>query len=251
MPALVARLAERAVRPTRLMSRTATLDDVFLSLTGRTLREDMTREANACCRCGRCRRRAITQFLREPGAVFWTFGFPLLITVALGIAFRDQSPPPSRVAIVAGGGSAAVAEAVKGAPGLAVESDDAATAARRLRSGDVAAGDRRRPPAGPSCIASIRRAPMRRRRGGWSTTPCKARGRRDPIATREETAVARGARYVDWLIPGLLGMQLLNGSDVGRGVRHRDIAPAQAAQAAGGDADAARRTSCCRSASPG
>jgi ABC-2 type transport system ATP-binding protein len=40
LPALVARLAERGVQPTRLVSRTATLDDVFLSLTGRTLRED-------------------------------------------------------------------------------------------------------------------------------------------------------------------------------------------------------------------
>jgi len=40
LPALVARLAERGARPTRLVSRTATLDDVFLSLTGRTLRED-------------------------------------------------------------------------------------------------------------------------------------------------------------------------------------------------------------------
>jgi ABC-2 type transport system ATP-binding protein len=40
LPALIARLGERGVRPTRLVSRTATLDDVFLSLTGRTLRED-------------------------------------------------------------------------------------------------------------------------------------------------------------------------------------------------------------------
>jgi ABC-2 type transport system ATP-binding protein len=40
LPALVARLGERGVRPTRLVSRTATLDDVFLALTGRTLRED-------------------------------------------------------------------------------------------------------------------------------------------------------------------------------------------------------------------
>ncbi len=40
LPALVARLTERRVEPTRLVSRTATLDDVFLSLTGRTLRED-------------------------------------------------------------------------------------------------------------------------------------------------------------------------------------------------------------------
>jgi len=40
LPALIARLTERGVEPTRLVSRTATLDDVFLSLTGRTLRED-------------------------------------------------------------------------------------------------------------------------------------------------------------------------------------------------------------------
>jgi len=40
LPALFARLRERAARPTRLVSRVATLDDVFLSLTGRTLRED-------------------------------------------------------------------------------------------------------------------------------------------------------------------------------------------------------------------
>jgi ABC-2 type transport system ATP-binding protein len=40
LPALVARLGERGVVPTRLVSRTATLDDVFLALTGRTLRED-------------------------------------------------------------------------------------------------------------------------------------------------------------------------------------------------------------------
>ena len=40
LPALFARLEERGARATRLASRTATLDDVFLSLTGRTLRED-------------------------------------------------------------------------------------------------------------------------------------------------------------------------------------------------------------------
>jgi ABC-2 type transport system ATP-binding protein len=40
LPALFSRLAERQARPTRLLSRAATLDDVFLALTGRTLRED-------------------------------------------------------------------------------------------------------------------------------------------------------------------------------------------------------------------
>src|SRR6185312_6614945 len=40
LPALLARLAELRAEPTRLVSRTATLDDVFLTLTGRSLRED-------------------------------------------------------------------------------------------------------------------------------------------------------------------------------------------------------------------
>jgi len=40
LPALFTRLGERGAKPTRLVSRAATLDDVFLSLTGRTLRED-------------------------------------------------------------------------------------------------------------------------------------------------------------------------------------------------------------------
>ncbi|HVZ85383.1 MAG TPA: ABC transporter ATP-binding protein [Polyangia bacterium] len=40
LPALMSRLAERQAQPTRLVSRTATLDDVFLTLTGRSLRED-------------------------------------------------------------------------------------------------------------------------------------------------------------------------------------------------------------------
>jgi ABC-2 type transport system ATP-binding protein len=40
LPALMARLGERRAQPTRLVSRTATLDDVFLTLTGRSLREN-------------------------------------------------------------------------------------------------------------------------------------------------------------------------------------------------------------------
>jgi ABC-2 type transport system ATP-binding protein len=40
LPALMSRLGERRAQPTRLVSRTATLDDVFLTLTGRSLREN-------------------------------------------------------------------------------------------------------------------------------------------------------------------------------------------------------------------
>src|SRR5580700_2686001 len=30
------------------------------------------------------------EFYREPAAVFWVYGFPLLMAVALGVAFRDR-----------------------------------------------------------------------------------------------------------------------------------------------------------------
>jgi ABC-type multidrug transport system permease subunit len=158
----------------------------------------------------------IKQFLREPGSLFWTFGFPLLITVALGIAFRNQGPAKSQVAVVAGAGSASIAATLADGGGLDVQIVEPAEAARRLRTGDVvlavespagaaAPGQPlvyRYDPTRPDALAVRRLVDDRLQRHA---------GRRDPIPTRDETAVARGARYVDWLIPGLLGMQLLNG----------------------------------------
>ncbi len=42
-------------------------------------------------------------FFREPGAVFWTFGFPLLLSIALGAAFRNRPPEPVSVATASSG----------------------------------------------------------------------------------------------------------------------------------------------------
>jgi ABC-2 type transport system permease protein len=156
----------------------------------------------------------IKQFLREPGALFWTFGFPLLITVALGTAFRNQGPTRSHVAVVAGPGSAMAAAALAADRGLEVAILDPDVAARRLGTGDVMLLVL--PPSSPGQPFVYRYDPSR------PDAPATRRlvderlqrqaGRRDPLPTRDETAVARGARYVDWLVPGLLGMQLLNGA---------------------------------------
>jgi len=158
----------------------------------------------------------IKQFLREPGSLFWTFGFPLLITVALGTAFRNQGPAKSHVAVLAGQGdaSALAASALAGERGLEVASLEPARAARQLGTGEVVLVVV--PPASPGLPFVYRYDPTR------PDAPAVRRlvderlqrqaGRRDPLPTRDETAVARGARYVDWLVPGLLGMQLLNGA---------------------------------------
>jgi ABC-type multidrug transport system permease subunit len=156
----------------------------------------------------------VKQFLREPGALFWTFGFPLLITVALGTAFRNQGPTKSQIAVVAGRGSALAASALAGDKAIEVAILDPDSAARRLGAGAVilvvlAPASPGLPfvyrydPTRPDALAVRRLVDERLQRQA---------GRRDPLHTRDETAVAKGARYVDWLVPGLLGMQLLNGA---------------------------------------
>jgi ABC-2 type transport system permease protein len=156
----------------------------------------------------------IKQFLREPGSLFWTFGFPLLITVALGTAFRNQGPTKSHVGVIAGPGSELAASALAADRAIEVAILAPARAARQLGTGEVVLVVV--PPASPGLPFVYRFDPTRPdassvRRLVDDRLQRQA-GRRDPLPTRDETAVARGARYVDWLVPGLLGMQLLNGA---------------------------------------
>ena len=71
-------------------------------------------------------------FFREPGAVFRTFGFPLLLTVALGAAFRNRPPEPVAIGVE----SEPLAETLRRDPGLRVQvldNDGAARVALRTR----------------------------------------------------------------------------------------------------------------------
>ena len=40
--------------------------------------------------------------MREPGALFWVFVFPILLTAILGLAFRSRPPEALPVAVVEG-----------------------------------------------------------------------------------------------------------------------------------------------------
>jgi ABC-type multidrug transport system permease subunit len=156
----------------------------------------------------------LREFVREPGAVFWTFGFPLLITVALGIAFRDQGPPKQTVAVIEGPRAADLVAALRADPQLVVELLPADVAAARLRSAAVLLTV----DGGPNAAAAVvyrfdpGRPDARGARQAVDDRLQRQAGRHDTLVTRDETAVARGARYVDWMVPGLLGMQLLSGA---------------------------------------
>lgn len=150
----------------------------------------------------------VREFWREPEAVFWTFAFPVLLALGLGIAFRDSGPQPVQAAVVNGPGSAVLAESLVGA-GVRVALLEADSAAARLRRGDIAitveaTGDSvvyRFDPGRPEAGEARLRVDDAIQRGA---------GRADVVAVREVESTARGSRYIDWLIPGLIGLNLLS-----------------------------------------
>src|SRR6185369_5482365 len=79
------------------------------------------------------------EFLREKEAVFWVFVFPVLMTFALGIAFRNTAPDKTLVAIEAGDAKASeTASILSRSPDIAATVLSPDEAQRQLRSGKVA-----------------------------------------------------------------------------------------------------------------
>src|SRR4051794_835817 len=78
----------------------------------------------------------LRELRREPGTLFWVFGFPILMSIALGLAFRNTGPEAVRVGALPG-----VAEDVRralAAGGVKVQTLDEAAARNELRAGRVA-----------------------------------------------------------------------------------------------------------------
>src|SRR5512135_3705028 len=72
---------------------------------------------------------------REPEVLFWSFAFPVLLSAALAVAFRDRGPEASRAVVLRGPGSEPIVEALRGAKHLVVEEAGPEEAARALRMG--------------------------------------------------------------------------------------------------------------------
>jgi ABC-2 type transport system permease protein len=147
------------------------------------------------------------EFYREPEAVFWVFGFPIVLAFALGLAFRNTGPGELQVGVAAGARDSAFAAVLDSSPRLKASVLDTATARVRLRSGRIALlvvpGD-----------PIVYRYDSTRTESGLARLEVddvlqRAQGRKDLVAIREDRATAPGSRYIDFLIPGLLGMNLL------------------------------------------
>ncbi|HEU4387370.1 MAG TPA: ABC transporter permease [Blastocatellia bacterium] len=181
----------------------------------------------------------VREFIREKEAVFWVFVFPVLLACALGIAFRNSSPERMHVAVEKNGRiSDQLAEKLSSSEDLDVLLLEPAEAATALRTGKVAvvvgvpatavlsspATDLADIGHSDGVLRNIfdfkfdpTRPESRMARLAVDNALQRALGREDVAAIKDHTETEPGARYIDFLIPGLIGMNLMGSGMWGLG----------------------------------
>jgi ABC-2 type transport system permease protein len=155
----------------------------------------------------------ILELKREPEVVFWVFIFPLLLAAGLGIAFRNKPADITSVVVIAGDGAQRTLamlqnSAARSTIRAAVLDRDAALNAFHVGKYDLAIELNPEgsytyyyDPARPESVLS---------RAEVDAALQSAAGRKDAVATSSQSSSEPGSRYIDFLIPGLLGMNLMN-----------------------------------------
>ncbi len=147
------------------------------------------------------------EFIREPEAVFWTFLFPILLAAGLGLAFRSRPAEVVRVAVLSGAESAATALGADERVNVVAMDDSAAATA--LRTGKVALVVAPGDAGGVVYRYDDARPDARAARSVVDDVIQRSAGRSDPVRVEETVVREPGARYIDFVIPGLLGMNLM------------------------------------------
>ncbi len=153
------------------------------------------------------------ELAREKEVVFWVFVFPLLLALGLGFAFRNKPADRTSIAIVAGPNAEHVLSLIQNSPqknAIHAAVVDSAAAAKGLRLGkyylviEPISPERLEyhyDPARPESVQSHAEV---------DDALQTASGRKDVLTTTVVTSSEPGSRYIDFLIPGLLGMNLMN-----------------------------------------
>lgn len=151
------------------------------------------------------------EFMREPEAVFWTFIFPVLLAAGLGIAFRNRPPEMVKVATT----DPAIRASLSREKTLSVELLDAKDAGEALRMGRVLVLIA---PGNPVTYTyDNTNADARVARLLADRAIQAAAGARPAVDAADRIVSEPGSRYIDFLIPGLLAMNLLGSGIWGMG----------------------------------
>ncbi|HET9949427.1 MAG TPA: ABC transporter permease [Longimicrobiales bacterium] len=149
-------------------------------------------------------RHRVLAFLRQPEAIFWVFAFPLLLSAALGFAFQSREPAPSLVGVIGESSEGWVGHLERDALIEVVRFDTPEEANRRLAGGHLDAVVLSADPPVLRLDPARAEAELARLRVLVAMSGIE----HDAIDVEEVTE--HGARYVDFLFPGLLGMSLMS-----------------------------------------
>src|SRR5215469_4741875 len=153
------------------------------------------------------------ELVREKEVIFWVFVFPLLLALGLGFAFREKPVALSNIAIISGPGAEDAAQMLGHAPShdsfhANIADEQAALRGFRLGKYDLVVRplpqggyEYRYDPARPESVLA---------RSLVDDALERMSGRRDSVPTTAVASTEPGSRYIDFLIPGLLGMNLMN-----------------------------------------
>lgn len=150
----------------------------------------------------------IRSFLREPEALFWTFGFPIIMSIGLGLAFRERPAERAAVGIERGSVAERYAPALQGSPEVDLKILSPDSAERAIRKGDVAVLL-----AGRDALTyryDPARAESRSAQLVADRVVQRAAGATDRVPSIHDRERRPGGRYIDWVLPGLIGMNLMS-----------------------------------------
>jgi ABC-2 type transport system permease protein len=151
-------------------------------------------------------------FLREPEAIFWIFIFPILLAVGLGIAFRNR---PADVLQV-GATTEQLTHALAADKGLTAKTMNEAEGAHALATGSILLLAIQNPD-GVTYKFDETNPDARTARMVADRAIQTAAGRSEPIHAQNQLVHETGSRYIDFLVPGLLGMNLMGSAIWGMG----------------------------------
>ena len=152
------------------------------------------------------------ELFREPEVVFWIFLFPILLAFGLGIAFRNRPAEKVNVVFAEQAGSERLQQLLKAAPdagkfNIQVQPPDQAANTFRLGKVDleiVPGAD-----GGAEYVYDPSRPESVLARNVVDDALQAAAGRKPVLSTSSKVNSEPGSRYIDFLIPGLLGMNLM------------------------------------------
>lgn len=154
----------------------------------------------------------IREFVREPEAVFWALLFPVMLSSGIGLAFNARPEPVIKVAA-----APAFAGTLRSEHGLDVVALEPEAARLALRNGKVALAVEAGESGAVTFLYDDTNPEGRTARGIADRALQRAAGRVDPVKTNDQTMREPGSRYIDFLIPGLVGVGIMSNGVWGLG----------------------------------